>query len=520
MRIFLLAFSLFFLGFPAFSPLWAKDLAKVSATAVGDDLLTISYKGEKPSINRFSLNSSKAGQKRLVVDLTGLELTGGKIEQKILGGQVTLRASQFSTTPMQVRVVFEGEASLLDTLNIDTSNAGLAKLSFKPPAKPIATPKPSEKKATPKPLSKKPEEQPKKPEEVKVSPSPSPVANPQTSAAQPEQPPLWSPKPGTKTSQVASSDQKKVLVSFENGEAKRLVIKSPDGQELKFKYFELEAPNRLVVDLFTEKALLSETVELHDIDLKKNDYLLGVRSGVPDSKEKCFRLVFDLARKDLSFSEQLKSDKSEIFIFFNQLKERLADKALPQSGPKDFKVMIDPGHGGIDSGASYGGFDEKALTLQIAKQLAQSLKEKGIAVILTREDDSFVSLEQRVALTLKHNPTAFVSIHLNALQSLPEIAGLETYYYTAQSYPLAEEMHKSLVTNAKLTDRNIRKAKFVVIRETMTPSVLLELGFMTNEAERKKLASTEYQRKLVSALSRGLLKYAQAQKPSSVAAKQ
>jgi len=171
-------------------------------------------------------------------------------------------------------------------------------------------------------------------------------------------------------------------------------------------------------------------------------------------------------------------------------------------------VMIDPGHGGKDSGAvGIGGLQEKNIILPISQKLAQILQQNGVQVILTRKSDYFVSLQGRVDLAERANADVFVSIHTNSagLQR-PDVSGLETYYYDS-GLGLARIVHNSILRSVNVRDRGVRRARFYVLRKSSMPSILVEAGYMTGREDIAKLRNPQYQNQMAEAIARGILEY-------------
>ncbi|MEN9224841.1 MAG: N-acetylmuramoyl-L-alanine amidase [Thermostichus sp. HHBFW_bins_43] len=169
-------------------------------------------------------------------------------------------------------------------------------------------------------------------------------------------------------------------------------------------------------------------------------------------------------------------------------------------------IAIDAGHGGRDPGAiGVDGIQEKHITLSISKQVQQLLQERGYGVVMTRTDDREILLQPRVDIAVEANATLLVSIHANALDR-SAIHGIETYYLRPDSAELATTLHRSLVRATGAADRGVRRARFFMVRETPTgmPSVLLELGYLTNPTEGRKLATAEYQAILSRAIVDGI----------------
>lgn len=174
-------------------------------------------------------------------------------------------------------------------------------------------------------------------------------------------------------------------------------------------------------------------------------------------------------------------------------------------------ITIDAGHGGADSGAIGNGAYEKNIVLSVAKKLKQKLEKAGVNVIMTREDDTYPSLEKRVEIAKQNYAELFISIHVNSGSSAA--TGTETYYDTStnpngyESYLLAKEIQNQIVSNASVVDRGVKNNKFYVIRYNTVPSVLVELGFISNSDDAQKLISDDYQNIFAESIYNGILQY-------------
>ena len=126
---------------------------------------------------------------------------------------------------------------------------------------------------------------------------------------------------------------------------------------------------------------------------------------------------------------------------------------------------------------------------------------------MTRSDNTTVSLADRVKMSLEFHPDLFLSIHINSLEANTSIFGIETYYYTPQSKILAQCVHARLVQELDVPDRGVRQARFYVINHTPLPSILAEVGFISNPDERSKLVTAEYQDRIARALEDGVAQY-------------
>ena len=173
----------------------------------------------------------------------------------------------------------------------------------------------------------------------------------------------------------------------------------------------------------------------------------------------------------------------------------------------DKLIMIDPGHGGEDTGARGRQLLEKDVNLDVAGRIIQGLLGEDCPVMLTRDDDVFVDLFDRPRLAQELDVDAFVSIHCNAMPKPDTNWGTETYYYTPQSKILAVIIHQQLLKALGRKDNGVRRARFVVIRETEIPSVLVELMYLNHREEEELLAQPEVRAAAAEAIIRGLRQY-------------
>ncbi|MBR5336895.1 MAG: N-acetylmuramoyl-L-alanine amidase [Lachnospiraceae bacterium] len=175
-------------------------------------------------------------------------------------------------------------------------------------------------------------------------------------------------------------------------------------------------------------------------------------------------------------------------------------------------VVVDAGHGGDDPGMSAQDTREADLNLTIAKYLQDLLEDKGIKVYMTRTEDVSTSLEQRVDLANSLEADAFISVHCNAQKDDEDtLMGTQVFYNaedtSGASLRLAELCMDS-VTSAFESNRLLcsKGNDIYIIRESKIPVALVEVGFMTNEAEMAKLLSPEYQRNAALGIADGVLK--------------
>lgn len=169
-------------------------------------------------------------------------------------------------------------------------------------------------------------------------------------------------------------------------------------------------------------------------------------------------------------------------------------------------VVLDAGHGGSDYGAIRAGINEKDINLDVAKRVQAILDNNGIKAYMTRDNDEFVSLQDRTIITANKSPDVFVSIHVNSANST-EASGIETHYYHPESLELAQTVHESLVNYIKTKDRGLFKSRFYVINHTNVPAILVEIGFISNPAERAELVSESRKQQTAKAVAEGIIKY-------------
>jgi len=207
-------------------------------------------------------------------------------------------------------------------------------------------------------------------------------------------------------------------------------------------------------------------------------------------------------------------------------------------------VVLDPGHGGQDSGAMCGGVLEKDLTLDVARRVDRLLNSEGIATVMTRVGDTYVSLADRAAFANRVRKCIFVSIHFNE-DNKPVASGVETYYAAHQitagsllaswmpflwrplsdspnpeSQNLAALVQEALVARTRSIDRGTEARQFFVIANVTSPAILIEGGFLTNKEDISKLASEDYRDQIAAAVADGILHYrdAASQRMSTLAA--
>lgn len=226
------------------------------------------------------------------------------------------------------------------------------------------------------------------------------------------------------------------------------------------------------------------------------------------------------------------------FVWFVRLPLPAPEPPMAESGktekPARFVVVLDPGHGGVDSGAMCGTVMEKDLTLDVALRTQLLLRDAGLRTVLTRKDDRYLSLAERAEVANRERHSLFVSIHFNEGERAAA-SGVETYFAgqqaktapgifqwlsflrTPQAQPLSTEsenlarfLQAALVERTRAVNRGIKAAQFYVIANVRHPAALVEGGFITNPADATKLTTAEYREAIASGITQGIHRYREA----------
>ena len=268
-----------------------------------------------------------------------------------------------------------------------------------------------------------------------------------------------------------------------------------------------------------------------------------------------FRIVVDVRGSERGDIKNAKASvKSKRRVRRGIKKTKSADKTVSlarQLGLGVNRVVIDPGHGGKDPGTYLkGGVKEKNIVLSLAKVLATKIKQKlGVEVMLTRNKDVFVPLERRTAFANVEKADLFISLHVNAYKQR-EVHGLETYFLNmatdaravmvaarenatseknisdlqkilndlilntkiSESSKLAYEVQRGMIGRLKkgyrgVKDLGVKQAPFYVLIGAEMPAILVEMGFITNPKESKRLVSRKYQERMAEGIVAGIERY-------------
>ena len=178
------------------------------------------------------------------------------------------------------------------------------------------------------------------------------------------------------------------------------------------------------------------------------------------------------------------------------------------SGEENHMVVLDAGHGGEDGGTVEQAATEKEINLAVVLKLKELLEEQGIRVVLTRDKDIFMKLEERVQIANGEKADLFISIHCNYYEKDSSIYGLECYYCKSgeEGKHYAEKIMETIEESKNIVSRNVKPADYYILKNTTVPAVLVEIGYLSNYNERNQLMSEEYQEKLAGELVKGIVK--------------
>lgn len=267
--------------------------------------------------------------------------------------------------------------------------------------------------------------------------------------------------------------------------------------EVKGNFTYLSNPDRLVVDV--PNSSISQTINGSGTTQKgeiaiEDPSISKVRYALYSSNPSIVRIVVDLKQK----------------IEYNVIGSNLSNEIAVSIKVPKYRVVLDAGHGDHDSGAvSVNGRYEKDFNLAVILKVAKLLEnEPKIETRLTRSDDTFVELNDRVAFANNWSANVFVSVHANKSNS-PSAHGSETYYFNDYSANLANILHGKILQATGFYDRRVRTADFRVIKYTNMPAVLCEIGYLSNSDDEQALFDENMQNKVAEAIAAGIKQYLQ-----------
>lgn len=218
--------------------------------------------------------------------------------------------------------------------------------------------------------------------------------------------------------------------------------------------------------------------------------------------------IDDMLHIRSSLEQQIRSEvvKTEIKLI---LPKRVKPVERPQPAVSGRTIVIDAGHGGKDPGAtsSYG-YEEKTVNLDVALQIAQILRDRGLRVIMTRNNDEFVELEERADIANRNKADIFISIHADS--SAKSSKNGFTVYVERNSQRASTNLANAIyrrMAQTGISSNGVRKADYRVLTHTGCPAILVELGYLSNYWEAKQLKNKDMQKQLAQAITDGITDY-------------
>jgi N-acetylmuramoyl-L-alanine amidase len=219
------------------------------------------------------------------------------------------------------------------------------------------------------------------------------------------------------------------------------------------------------------------------------------------------KYTFNL-KKLQQWGYKLRYDNTTLVLTLRHPPNLENNKRLPLSG---IKILLDPGHGGKESGATGPtGYLEKDVNLIISKLLRDELAKRGAKVVMTREDDRDVSLVERMVIISKEEPAISLSIHHNSLPDngdAEKTKGFSSFWYHPQGHSVAVFLHNYVVKNLRKPSAGVFWNNLALTRPSAAPSVLLELGFMSNPDEFEEIVNPQAQKKMANTLANGITEW-------------
>ena len=298
--------------------------------------------------------------------------------------------------------------------------------------------------------------------------------------------------------------------------------------------------------------------ELFALDIKGIDYMpiselartCGMRYKTISPRKtqtvysKYSRMVFSVHDRNMKLNDitvwlghPIAESRGMLYISRRDFRKSIAPVLYPQNSGKPptlFTIVLDAGHGGKDNGTQNTrlGVKEKSVALDIVVRLSTILKSNGYKILLTRKTDKFVELSDRAEYANKSRANLFVSVHCNAASS-KSVSGVETFAVTPQWMPSTASSRQTKSDNIKVPgndsdnwsqllsyyiqrsiraatgspDRGVKRARFAVLKSTKMPATLIEVGFLSNTSECRRLATSSYRQKIAEAIASGIMTY-------------
>ncbi len=278
----------------------------------------------------------------------------------------------------------------------------------------------------------------------------------------------------------------------------------------RFDYVDVKMSKPVAVALQLKDGILSaefaNTAMLPEVKIA-NGGLIGKVTSETDNNRATYQFTFnDFADLHGYYTEKT-AEGVRIYL-------KKAVPVVDESKPlTNMTILIDPGHGGSDSGAlgmMGGSFSEKHINLETSKALKDELERLGATVIMTRQDDVYLSLQERLRMSFDIKPDMFISMHadsINADRNLSYVHGFSAHYKREIAARLANLVHDNVIDKLQRYDRKVKVNNFYVVRGTWAPSFLIEAGFVPNAFEFEWLTTPQHQHEFATAIAEGIVAF-------------
>ena len=318
----------------------------------------------------------------------------------------------------------------------------------------------------------------------------------------------------------AHSDRMDNIKLFDkNTKAESYEVKHTNGYDLLTINFSEPVVQSIVrdydkIDLIVYNSLpIAETFFTNNINSTMFKNLKVSKTGSTDKVQAGQRLTIPVDKYDTVYAYEAQNGKQLVLKIEPQqviIKPTIKPEKIKNIDKKSV-IILDPGHGGADVGATRNNIFEKDLNLIVAKKVYNLLTKQGLKVEMTRTNDVNPTLQERCDFSNERKSLIFVSIHTNAsVNEAPN--GIETHFYHDNSIDLSNIIQKHLILETKAVDRGTIKSMFYVINHTNVPSVLVEMGYISNDKERSQMLTEERQNKTAKAIADGIIEYLKGQK--------
>ncbi|MCQ2789331.1 MAG: N-acetylmuramoyl-L-alanine amidase [bacterium] len=302
----------------------------------------------------------------------------------------------------------------------------------------------------------------------------------------------------------------KVFVNGENGNFARIYLnENTNGWILKRELKQLEETNINYADFLAYNFREDNEYYYYEVELSSivpysisQNETISVNLFNINNLENNHHSINTPCQKFMGYDSYFEENK---FIL------KIRKPTIPEKKLNGITILVDAGHGGSELGAiGCGGIKEKDFNLRMAKLVQKELKKRGATVIMTREEDIQISLNDRIKMAKDNNAVISLSLHSNAVPDYKnplENQGASVYYYQNQAKPLAEAILNELTAKTKLSNDKVRQGSLALTRPTSAVSVLVEIGYMINPNDYDMLIKKRFQKKCAKAIVRGVENY-------------